>query len=34
MRQLESNYMVSNDDVYGFIACYVHVLKALAKKSP
>jgi hypothetical protein len=32
--KLESNCMVFNDDVYGFIACYVPVLKALAKKSP
>ncbi len=32
--KLESNCMVSNDDVYGFIACYVPMLRALAKKSP
>jgi hypothetical protein len=32
--KLESNYMVSSDDAYGFIACYVHVLRMLVKKSP
>jgi hypothetical protein len=32
--KLESNCMVSSDDVYGFITCYVYVLKELTKKSP
>jgi len=34
MLNLESNCMVSNDDAYGFIACYVPMLKTLVKKSP
>jgi len=32
--KLESNYMVSSDDAYGFIACYVHVSRVLVKKPP
>jgi hypothetical protein len=32
--KLESNCMVSSDDVYGSITCYVLMLKELVKKSP
>jgi hypothetical protein len=34
MLKLESNCIISNDDAYGFITCYVLLLRALAKKSP
>jgi hypothetical protein len=34
MLKLESNRIISNDDAYGFITCYVPLMRALAKKSP